>query len=214
MHKDDMDMFLCMLDFEATCDANPDFSPQEIIEFPVILYNATKQEIVDEFHFFCRPQKQPKLTEFCKQLTGITQQDVDKAMTLNSVLTKFDEWLAKWELADDEFAFVTCGTYDLQTLLPEECKLKKIAKPSYFDAWINIKEVFQKAYKNDNTSVVQMMDYLSIEPEVCQLTFCLYTFYCLCSLLFYSFRDIWMCLFTDCKIANRKEWHERCKKSD
>ena len=46
---------------------------QEIIEFPAVLINCHKCEVVDEFRSYCRPVRNPMLTEFCTELTGITQ---------------------------------------------------------------------------------------------------------------------------------------------
>jgi inhibitor of KinA sporulation pathway (predicted exonuclease) len=46
---------------------------QEIIEFPAVLLNCQKGEVEDEFRSYCRPVLNPLLTEFCTELTGITQ---------------------------------------------------------------------------------------------------------------------------------------------
>lgn len=46
------DYFL-ILDFEATCDSNRSFHPPEIIEFPVVLLNASTLKIEDEYAKLC-----------------------------------------------------------------------------------------------------------------------------------------------------------------
>lgn len=46
---------------------------QEIIEFPVLKVDATTFDVTDKFHEYVRPVYNPKLTDFCTQLTGITQ---------------------------------------------------------------------------------------------------------------------------------------------
>jgi ERI1 exoribonuclease 2 len=43
------------------------------VEFPAVLLNTLTGEIESEFQFYVQPQEQPVLSEFCKQLTGITQ---------------------------------------------------------------------------------------------------------------------------------------------
>lgn len=45
----------------------------EIIEFPAVLVDAKKRKIVDHFQAFVKPSINPKLSEFCIKLTGITQ---------------------------------------------------------------------------------------------------------------------------------------------
>lgn len=66
--------YLLVLDFEATC-SEEHLSVQEIIEFPTLVYNLESDEVVDNasFHEYVRPVGVHRLTEFCTQLTGITQ---------------------------------------------------------------------------------------------------------------------------------------------
>lgn len=68
------DCIMAVLDFEATCAGDMSkFSPQEIIEFPVVLINASKKSVIGVFHSYCKPVIHPKLTLFCTHLTGVTQ---------------------------------------------------------------------------------------------------------------------------------------------
>ncbi|KAG6829986.1 hypothetical protein H0H87_009593 [Tephrocybe sp. NHM501043] len=72
-----------VLDVEATCQQGTDFNfPNEIIEFPVCLMRwkdrtddlkASQLEVVAEFRSFVKPTWQPNLSQFCTELTGITQ---------------------------------------------------------------------------------------------------------------------------------------------
>lgn len=65
--------YLLVLDFEATCEEGAPVGPQEIIEFPTLLYNLDKNEVEARFHEYVRPIKVPTLTPFCTNLTGIEQ---------------------------------------------------------------------------------------------------------------------------------------------
>ncbi|XP_054710084.1 ERI1 exoribonuclease 3-like [Uloborus diversus] len=69
--------YFLVLDFEATCDSPVNVMPQEIIEFPVLKVNGETFETESIFHSYVRPVANPELTDFCKQLTGITQDIVD-----------------------------------------------------------------------------------------------------------------------------------------
>ena len=95
--------YICVLDFEATCwpeIQNHSKSMMEIIEFPSVLYKitetsnnsvtsnntlTTRSEYVTEFHEYVRPTMCPVLSEFCTQLTGIEQDTVDRARTIDEV---------------------------------------------------------------------------------------------------------------------------------
>lgn len=43
------------------------------VEFPAVLLNTSTGEVESEFHSYVQPQERPTLSEFCTQLTGITQ---------------------------------------------------------------------------------------------------------------------------------------------
>lgn len=156
------DMILAVLDFESTCDKNSSLTPQEIIEFPVVLVNATKQTIISKFHSYCKPIIHPILTPFCTQLTGITQSQVDSAPKFPDVLKSFNQWLEEQKIEPDEIALVTCGDWDLGTMLPQMCSLHKIKKiPTIFHQWIDLKAIFKNAYHTKKKpSFKEMMEYL------------------------------------------------------
>ena len=122
-------------------------SRPEIIEFPAVLLKTQKLEITDEFKSYCRPVINPLLTEFCTELTGITQvnyrkklfwitflitilklfpkEDVDKAPLFHEVLSSFEEWLEKHKLGTKySFAIVTDGPWDLGKFLKDQCMVR------------------------------------------------------------------------------------------
>ena len=67
--------YLLVLDFEATCGAKGyEPKPQEIIEFPCALLNTKKGFKIEAiFHKYVRPIHNPQLSNYCTELTGITQ---------------------------------------------------------------------------------------------------------------------------------------------
>lgn len=80
-------------DFEATCASGSVHYPHEIIEFPVVVLDTATLRIVAEFHRYVRPVRNPRLTAFCTELTGITQDMVDAADPLPAVVEEFQAWL-------------------------------------------------------------------------------------------------------------------------
>ncbi|WP_434422884.1 3'-5' exonuclease [Nannocystis pusilla] len=138
-----------VLDFEATCDSSNPPSPQEVIEFPSVLVSLREREVVDSFSTFVRPVHHPTLSAFCTELTTIRQQDVDAAPVFANVLAAHRAWLEGHGLFDshghERFALVTCGDWDLQTMLPVQCAASGIpigSLPRAYRRWINIKKIF------------------------------------------------------------------------
>ena len=145
--------YFVVLDFEATCcDKNPP-DPQEVIEFPSVLVDAQKFKVIDEFESFVKPVHHPELSNFCRNLTAITQEHVETAPVFNDVYESHRNWLIKNNLKVDkdgpgeEFSFVLCGDWDLKTMLPNQLKVCSTpfeTVPYHFRRWINIKRPFGK----------------------------------------------------------------------
>lgn len=145
--KADFD-YICVLDFEATCLDDIDDFPHEIIEFPIVLLNCNTLEIEDEFHAYCRPIYNPKLSEFCTSLTGITQETVDKAKPFTEVLEDVLKWLEKNKLGTEfTYAFAADCDADFRDFMSIQCALSNIPRPRFSNRWINIKKHFSNAYK-------------------------------------------------------------------
>lgn len=66
--------YILVLDFEATCWEKNDLSRgySEIIEFPAVLYDIKKCEIIEEFRQYVMPTENCKLSKFCMELTGFS----------------------------------------------------------------------------------------------------------------------------------------------
>ena len=159
-----LDYYL-VLDFEATCDdLNPPM-PQEIIEFPVLKVNSKTFATEDTFHKYVRPTVHPQLTRFCTELTGITQDKVEGQPTLKEVLEQFNAWMEKNGLLDGKvsFTFVTCGDWDLKTMLPGQCKHFRLPVREYFRSWINIKKVFKSATGVKASGMPSMLKHFDLQ---------------------------------------------------
>ncbi|VAH75054.1 unnamed protein product [Triticum turgidum subsp. durum] len=147
--EQDFDFFV-VVDFEATCVKDGRIFPQEIIEFPAVLVDGATGRIVSAFRRYVRPKHHPVLTQFCRELTGIRQEDVDSGVELGEALWLHDAWLkAATAGAENKrgvrLAVVTWGDWDCRTMLEFECRFKGIEKASYFNRWINLRLPFQAA---------------------------------------------------------------------
>lgn len=134
-----------ILDFEATCDNQSRPLPQEIIEFPSVLLSLDTHEIIDEFESFVKPAHHPVLSEFCTTLTSIRQSDVDNAAVFPDVLQDHATWLNGHDLDENNSLFVTCGDWDLGTMLPAQCAVAQPpveALAPVYTRWQNIKHAY------------------------------------------------------------------------
>lgn len=169
--------YLCVLDFEATCDEkNPPF-PQEIIEVPTVLVNARTGKVEAEFHHYVTPDVHPKLTRFCTELTGITQDMVNGKVSLNDALREHRRWRADLDIVPHgsptaaanptakTFLFVTCGDWDLKTCLPTQLKYHGQAVGSEYRSWINIKVAFKHLYGTNPRGMTGMLDHLKMKLQ-------------------------------------------------
>lgn len=98
--------YLFCVDLEATCDeVDESESPRplvvvpdqmETIEIGMVVIDLESLEIVDEFQRFVRPQINPTLTNFCKELTSIQQADVDSARTYQEIGEELRTFAARY----------------------------------------------------------------------------------------------------------------------
>lgn len=159
--------YICVLDFEATCeDPNPEDYIHEIIEFPVVLLNLKTLQIDKEFHHFCRPVLQPRLSDFCKGLTGIAQAEVDKSATFTEVMQLFSDWLEEHELGSKyKFALATDCPWDIKECLFPQCVLAKVSFPQYATKWIDVRKLFSSFYRIKSGNLSGMLEKLGLVFE-------------------------------------------------
>ncbi|XP_068100909.1 ERI1 exoribonuclease 2 isoform X2 [Hyperolius riggenbachi] len=154
--------YLIIIDFESTCWKDIKHYGQEIIEFPAVLLNTSSGEIESEFHTYVQPQEHPILSNFCTELTGISQQQVDDGVPLKICLSQFSNWIQKLQndkgiifpsvlpnqaTSDQKIcAFVTWSDWDLGVCLLYECKRKQLRKPDILNSWIDLRLTYKLFY--------------------------------------------------------------------
>lgn len=121
--------YIACVDLEATCDDSPKFNRRhmEIIEFGCTLLNS-KYEVVGTFNSFVRPTINPTLTEFCKGLTTITQEQVDSADTWDVVAAQIAEFFASTIPEGSNEIWVSWGDFD-RNLIVRECDRYNVTDP-------------------------------------------------------------------------------------
>ncbi|XP_071478899.1 ERI1 exoribonuclease 3-like isoform X1 [Diadema antillarum] len=159
----DYDYFL-VLDFEATCLENEKIHPQEVIELPVLKVSGKTFETESTFHQYVEPQVHG-VGDFCTKLTGITPEMVKGQPTFAETLKLLNDWMLREGLLDPavKSIFVTCGDWDLKTMLPSQCGYFEIPYGSYFRQWINIKKSFAVVTGHFPKGMMQMLEKLHLE---------------------------------------------------
>uniref|UniRef100_A0A2P2I771 ERI1 exoribonuclease 3-like n=1 Tax=Hirondellea gigas TaxID=1518452 RepID=A0A2P2I771_9CRUS len=133
--------YFLIVDFEATCEEgfdNTDPVTQEIIEFPALKLNTETLKVEAIFREFVRPRLSPILSPFCSCLTGISQDTIDESSSFPEVLSRFNAWYAD-EIGSEKCLTITHGNWDLQCMLPIQCKRENMPVPDCFQQWNDLK---------------------------------------------------------------------------
>ncbi|XP_030599669.1 ERI1 exoribonuclease 2 [Archocentrus centrarchus] len=154
--------YLIVIDFESTCWREKNNYSQEIIEFPAVLLSTSTGEVESEFHAYVQPQEHPILSEFCTELTGITQTQVEAGIPLQICLSRFSRWLQNLQFemgmvfakkdqrcsapSQKLCTFLTWSDWDLGVCLQYECKRKQLHKPDVLNSWIDLRSTYRLFY--------------------------------------------------------------------
>jgi inhibitor of KinA sporulation pathway (predicted exonuclease) len=137
--------YLIVIDMEATCDYSTDpvvdDSNSEIIEFPWVVIDTETLETVHEMQVHVKPSNMKGITPYCRVLTGITEEVLEKAGSLADAVKQFDEYIAT--LQAGSFMIVCDGVWDLKQL-HDEATRKGIKLASHYNQYLNIKSEFRK----------------------------------------------------------------------
>ncbi|XP_027951048.1 ERI1 exoribonuclease 2 isoform X2 [Eumetopias jubatus] len=164
---------------KSVVPANGNLGRSKSIEFPAVLLNTSTGEIESEFHAYVQPQEHPILSEFCMELTGIKQAQVDEGVPLRICLSQFCKWIQKIQqqkkiifaagisdLPNSEVklcAFVTWSDWDLGVCLEYECKRKQLLKPAFLNFWIDLRVTYKIFYRRKPKGLSGALQEVGIE---------------------------------------------------
>lgn len=136
---------LLVVDLEATCwaEGRGRREDMETIEFGAVIVNMADLAVLTERSWFIRPRLHPELSEFCTQLTSITQADVDAGIPFEQLDNELDGWLAVYR---EQLGWGSWGDYDRRQLESDGARL---GRPSPLAAipHVNIKKGFAERQK-------------------------------------------------------------------
>lgn len=130
-------------------------------EFGAVLLNLESGEIKSSFHEYVRPTHRPVLSEYCINLTGITQALVDTQSEFNVVYQKFVTWLEEIRVlyqlkfatpnmrniqSGINAAVCTWTLWDLRNYLPTSCKRYGITPAPHLRACVDVRYIFEVSF--------------------------------------------------------------------
>lgn len=174
-----MSRYLCILDFEANCaETKEEMSrlhmDNEVIEFPSVLVEVLSDgttKKISEFQVYVKPRNTPILTNFCTELTKITQDKVDAGVTFPVALKMHEDWLKAnipdyyKMVGDDKVLIITCGRWDLSVMAPKEYVNWNIKPSKIYARFVNIKDDFEKFYHTKSHSMMNQLNFLQLTHE-------------------------------------------------
>jgi len=166
-------MYICVLDFEATCD-NKTHIPHEIIEFPSVLVKISDGIItyISEFQLYCLPKINPILSNYCMQLTGITQEQVNNGVSFAEALQRHLQWLKlnipdfKNEIKKNNVVIMTFTEMDMENFAVDEFKRHNIKPAEIYLKYVDVKKEFIKIFKiGKKFGLVHFLEYIGTSFE-------------------------------------------------
>lgn len=135
---------ILVVDLEATCSDDGSIPPDEMEIIEIGACWATEGGVVlERFQHLVRPLTRPTLTPFCKQLIGITQEEVDQAPLFPVAARALQAFVN--EVAASDTVWMSWGAYDHKQLT-RDAQRHGIAMPLVMPHQ-NAKRLFAKAQR-------------------------------------------------------------------
>lgn len=132
-------MNFIIYDLEATCwKGRPPGHIQEVIEIGAVKVNGFG-EVIDKFNRFIKPKYNPTLSAFCRELTSITQEQINMASKFVAVIEDFQDWI---NIFEENYLLCSWGNFD-KTALIKDCKLHE-EDFEWLESHINLKRQYQE----------------------------------------------------------------------
>lgn len=130
-----------IVDLEAICwESDSRTAEMEIIEIGAVLLDGISFQSFSDFEQFVRPLLNPDLSSFCKELTNITQNQIDEAPDYKEAFEHFLSWIG-----DEPFKLCSWGQFDFDMFNVENNR-NGLAFPFGFKGHINLKEMYSRAF--------------------------------------------------------------------
>jgi inhibitor of KinA sporulation pathway (predicted exonuclease) len=140
MDAEEHGRFLNVIDLEATCwkGGQPAGQVSEIIEIGLCVVDVERRDRVARDRIMVRPRRS-RVSEFCTELTGITQDEVDRGVDFHEAV----EILVDRHRSDSR-RWASWGDYDRQQF-ERQCQSTPARYP-FGSSHVNAKALFAEAY--------------------------------------------------------------------
>lgn len=130
-----------------------------------MLLNLQNGAIESQFHRYVRPTLNPILSDYCINLTGISQVLINRQSTFPLVYQAFIDWLdqiaqaKQLRYATPNFRIVNymCNTtfcswtnWDLGRFFRMDCERNSLQWPAELRAWIDARKIFEVSFKHSS----------------------------------------------------------------
>ena len=155
---------LVIFDLEATCWEDRASNISEIIEVGAVRIERNTGSLIDTFDIFVKPRINPILSDYCKNLTSIRQEDVDLGYDFVPAMYQFNGYLDKY---DDDY-IMSWGYYDKNQILMES--IQKGADISALEVklkskHLNAKNQFAHIYGTKPGGIMKTLNRLKLKFE-------------------------------------------------
>lgn len=163
---------LLIIDLEATCWRDKALEPpiigaadivNETIEIGAVLVGFDDFKIKKTYQSFVRPTSYPVLTDFCCELTHISQSDVDAADVFPAAFAKFSNEFGL-SGGDGDPIFCSWGFYDKRQFL-SDCRLHKSDYPFSDSNYVNIKKIVTGVLKSKKRGLSSVVSRIGLPFE-------------------------------------------------
>ena len=134
--------YLLLVDLEATCwESNKGrVHEMEAIEFGGMVVRIHDRSLVTEFSTYIRPRVHPKLSDYCRALTGISQAAVDAGINFEDLTELLSQRIDKYK---QSLAWASWGNYDRRQL-EQDANRWGVPTPLVHVPHFNLKKLFAK----------------------------------------------------------------------
>lgn len=129
-------------------------------EIAAVLLNLKSGTIESEFHRYVKPAWDPSLSEYCRNLTGISQELINRQSSFRIVCKAFIDWLKQISIVKQlhyctspdpqnvqynccTAAFCSWNNCNLKQYFRMDCERNTIEWPIELKAWVDARKIFQ-----------------------------------------------------------------------
>ena len=115
---------MCFADFEFTCGGFIDNTRSEILSVGMVICSPD-YDIVEKFYSTARPNKFPRMTKQCRQLTGLSQPEINISPDSNDVLGNALGIMKKYKVS----RLFVWGNFDKPGIAGDINQHRRVGKP-------------------------------------------------------------------------------------